>query len=271
MSGSFARLLLQYKQAPQLLALFETLLDNPYNVFGLSADDLRTLYDIDLSEGVQLDKIGEIVGRPRPDSFNDADIFQEGIFQFASNTDPNPVFDIDTGYGDINNPQVGGRWDRGILEAKSLNDIDYRKVLKGHIWARNSRGIITDYEKYGTIVFGSPCNVLPFVGSVLIVFPYYLNSVAIQTVYETLKIVLGIRIILATLPILEKNPFGFSSVKEANASLLLDDFNNPILDDFNVGLTTGNAEDEFVTYPNIRGFSSINQPSIIGGAMIELV
>jgi hypothetical protein len=245
MSGSFARLLLQYKQAPQLLALFETLFDNPYTDLEVKADVLRTLYDIDISEGVQLDKIGEIVGRPRPDSFNDADVFQEGIFQFAGNADPNPVFDVDLGYGDIDNPLIGGRWDRGTLDAKALNDIDYRKVLKGHIWARNSRGIITDYEQYGTIVFGSPCQVFPFVGSLLIVFPYYLNSVATQVVFESLSIVLGIRVQIATNPIVNRKAFGFSK--------------------YDVGTN------EIVYYENIDGFSSSENTSIVGGAMIELV
>ena len=54
MSGSYERLLLQYKQAPQLLALLEALYDSPYADLGEKADALRTLYDIDLSEGIQL-------------------------------------------------------------------------------------------------------------------------------------------------------------------------------------------------------------------------
>jgi hypothetical protein len=239
MSGSYERLLLQYKQAPQLLALLEALYDSPYADLGEKADALRTLYDIDLSEGIQLDKIGEIVGRPRPDSFNDADIFQEGIFQFASNTDPNPVFDANLGYGDIDNPLVGGRWDRGTIEAKSLNDIDYRKVLKGHIFARNSRGIVTDYEQYGTIVFGQASQVFPFVGTVLVVFPYFLNSVALQVAQETLQIVSGIRVFVAKNQNVNRKAFGFASIDR--------------------------------TFENVDGFSSTQNSSIIGGAMIELV
>jgi hypothetical protein len=239
MSGSYERLLLQYKQAPQLLALLEALYDSPYADLGEKADALRTLYDIDLSEGIQLDKIGEIVGRPRPDSFNDADIFQEGIFQFASNTDPNPVFDTNLGYGDIDNPLVGGRWDRGTIEAKSLNDIDYRKVLKGHIFARNSRGIVTDYEQYGTIVFGQASQAFPFIGFVLVVFPYFLNSVALQVAQETLQIVSGIKVFVAKNPNVNRKAFGFASIDR--------------------------------TFENVDGFSSTQNTSIIGGAMIELV
>ncbi len=213
MDDIFSLLLLQYKQSPRVLGLIYALIGAPFERYTALVEPLRTLYGIDESQGVQLDGIGDIIGQERPKSFNDADIFAEGIFTLGDSANPQPQLDALSGFSDVNNPNVGGRWDRGTIEGLSLGDIDYQSLLKGRVWINRSHGTIPDYEQYGTIVFGAPANVYPSIGSVLIAFPYYLNIIAIAVVLDTLKINLGIRTQIAAMAVPDRKVFGYGSTE----------------------------------------------------------
>lgn len=213
MAGTRDRLISQYQNSVNLIALFETLIDNPMIAVLSGITPLYALYDIDLMEGVQLDGIGKIVVQPRPNSFNNADIYEEGIFTVGNYTGGTYTAEISTteGFSDTANPLTGGRFGAGSTSGKKLSDADYKLVLKGKIHANNTYGTVSQIEQFGKVMFGQYCWVYPHAGEVLVVFPYELNSIAIEVVKQTLSVAKGISLTLAMQP----NPkdgkvFGFA-------------------------------------------------------------
>jgi hypothetical protein len=154
MAGTRERLISQYQNSVNLIGLFEALIDNPMIAVLNGLTPLYALYDIDTMEGVQLDGIGKIVVQPRPNSFNDADIYEEGIFTLGNESDPQPEYDINVGFGDTDNPLVGGRFNAGATSGAKLNDGDYRLVLKGKIHANTTTGTVRELEQFGMVMFG---------------------------------------------------------------------------------------------------------------------
>ena len=211
MAGTRQRLISQYQNSVNFIALLETLIDNPMIAVLTGITPLYALYDIDTMEGVQLDAIGKIVVQPRPNSFNDADIYQEGIFTLGNESDPQPEYDSNVGFGDTANLLVGGRFNAGATSGAKLNDGDYRLVLKGKIHANNTTGTVQELEQFGMVMFGKYSLAFPYAGGVLVLFPYFINSVAIEVVRQTLTVAKGIELLLAIQP----NPkngkvFGFN-------------------------------------------------------------
>lgn len=234
MTDLLTLLLLQYKASPNIAALFTALIIQPYDETLAAFSALRTLYDIDASQGVQLDGIGQIVGQPRPKSFTDADVFAEGIFTLGDVNEPQPEIDTDTGFGDIDDVNAGGRWDRGTIEGLSLGDIEYQKLLKGRVHVNRSRGTIDDYSQYGSIVFGSPANVFTDIGSVIVAFPYYLNIVAVQVVLANIQMTLGIRTRIGVMVVPSRKPFTYSKLISNGSTEVLTD----IMDEDETLITT---------------------------------
>lgn len=108
----------------QALNAGHTQLDELFN-------DLVERLNIDTAEGWLLDIIGRIVGQPRI-VIDATDI---DFFGFAGAT-PVPV-----GYGDLNNPGLGGRFrdgDEALTGNKRLNDSEYRVFLKARIFKNNT-------------------------------------------------------------------------------------------------------------------------------------
>jgi hypothetical protein len=66
MAGTRQRLISQYQNSVNLIALFEALIDNPMIAVLNGITPLYDLYDIDAMAGVQLDGIGKIIVQPRP-------------------------------------------------------------------------------------------------------------------------------------------------------------------------------------------------------------
>ena len=273
MTDLYALLLLQYKSAPNLLALIGALIATPYASTLEDITPLRTLYGIGESQGVQLDGIGEIVGQPRPKSFNDADIYAEGIFTLGDSNQSQPELDPDTGFGDINDVNLGGRWDRGTVEGLSLGDIEYQNLLRGRVHVNRSRGTIADYEQYGTIVFGAPANVYPTVGAVFVLFPYYLNSIAIQVVLANIQMTLGIRTNIGAMTVFNRKPFTFGK-RRGNGLIevladITDEDDTPIVTDDDIPLAAASRSLDVETSPTGAGFARFpNDP--LGGYMIKL-
>ena len=200
MAGTRDRLISQYQNSVNLIALLETLIDTPMIAVLTGIAPLYALYDIDTMQGVQLDNIGKIVVQPRPDSFNDADIYEEGIFTLGNSSTTQPEYDSNLGFGDSDNPLLGGRFNGGITTNTKLNDADYRLVLKGKIHANNTTGTVQELEQFGMVMFGQYSLAFPYAGGVLVVFPYFINSVAIEVVRQTLTVAKGIELLLAIQP-----------------------------------------------------------------------
>jgi hypothetical protein len=227
MAGTRQRLISQYQNSVNLIALFEALIDNPMIAVLNGITPLYDLYDIDAMAGVQLDGIGKIIVQPRPNSFNNSDIYEEGVFTLGNNTDPQPEYDSNVGFGDTANLLVGGRFNSGATSVAKLNDGDYRLVLKGKIHANNTIGTVRELEQFGMVMFGKYSLAFPYAGGVLVLFPYFINSVAIEVVRQTLTVAKGVELILAIQPNPKNgkvfgfnggaNVGGFGSTSDSNA------------------------------------------------------
>lgn len=126
------------------------------------ARDLMQKRDIDSATGAQLDNIGEIVGQPR----------------VLISTDLYPFFGFEgdlvaNSFGTYYNNQIGGYWysyGGKVGGDVTLNDEQYRLIIKAKIIKNNARGTNEDYIRFGNFVFnaqigfeddgGSRCTVL---------------------------------------------------------------------------------------------------------------
>lgn len=103
-TGVDNRILEQYRDSPNLLALLRALIDDPNNELRAAFEALLTRLDIDASEGIQLDLIGSIIGRPRPTVLDPLLVQGEGFFEFRDRLDPNePDLGFDSLIGVGNN------------------------------------------------------------------------------------------------------------------------------------------------------------------------
>lgn len=109
--------------------------------------DLLQKRDIDSATGAQLDIIGDIVGQPR----------------VLLNTDLYPFFGFQgdlaaNSFGTYYNKQIGGYWysyGGKIGGDVSLNDEQYRLIIKARIIKNNSKGTNEDYIRFGNFVFNT--------------------------------------------------------------------------------------------------------------------
>ena len=102
-TGVDNRILNQYRGSPNLLALLRVLIDTPNDELRAAFEGLLTRLDIDASNGIQLDLIGTIVGRPRPTVLDPLLVQGEGFFEFRDINDPDDPdlgFDSLVGVGD---------------------------------------------------------------------------------------------------------------------------------------------------------------------------
>lgn len=102
-TGVNKRILEQYRASPNLLALFKALIDDPHSELRAAFEALLGRLNIDAMEGVQLDGIGAIIGRPRPTVLDPILVQGEGFFEFRDTLDPNDPdlgFDSLVGVGD---------------------------------------------------------------------------------------------------------------------------------------------------------------------------
>ena len=102
-TGVNNRILEQYRDSPNLLALLRALIDDPNSELRAAFEALPTRLDIDASQGIQLDLIGAIIGRPRPTVLDPILVQGEGFFEFRDTLDPNDPdlgFDSLVGVGD---------------------------------------------------------------------------------------------------------------------------------------------------------------------------
>lgn len=111
------------------------------------ARDLIQKRDIDSATGAQLDIIGNIVGQPR----------------VLINTDLYPFFGFQgalaaESFGTYYNNQLGGYWysyGGKIGGDVSLNDEQYRLIIKAKIIKNNAKGTNEDYIRFGNFVFNT--------------------------------------------------------------------------------------------------------------------
>jgi len=101
----------------------------------LEASEIKLLYRryLDTAEGAQLDGIGEIVGVERPS----VQIPPTDVFGFLD--DPTSL-----GFGDYNNPAIGGNFWDGIYETEPIDDDLYRELIRAKIIENQTAMTVND-------------------------------------------------------------------------------------------------------------------------------
>ena len=110
--------------------------------------DLIQRRDIDSATGAQLDIIGDIVGQSRVLISTDLFPFFGYLGDLAANS-----------FGTFYNNQIGGYWysyGGKIGRDITLNDEQYRLIIKARIIKNNSKGTNEDYVKFGRFVLNAP-------------------------------------------------------------------------------------------------------------------
>jgi hypothetical protein len=158
-AGTDARVLDQYRNSPRVLALLRALIDEPAGELRAAFVQLLGRLNIDAMEGVQLDLIGRIVGRSRPDVFDPILVQDEGFFEFRGLEDAS---DPDLGFDSLIND--GRRFEgapfRSVDGVPLMSDPDYRELLKATIFLNNANATVQELETYGSFVLGTTVSVV---------------------------------------------------------------------------------------------------------------
>lgn len=192
------RLIEQYQDSPNILALFESLIHDKYTSLNEITDFLYKRLDIDSMFGIHLDEIGKIVGQPRPKSFEG----ETGGFRFLETTN-NEL----EGFSSISRPDIGGAW-TGLDTNPLMNDTNYRLLLKATIFRNNSGCTIPELKRYSELVLNSKVNIINGHTFVDVVFSTPLSISAKMLIEDTFKPAAGIKVRLRGFSIGER-PFGF--------------------------------------------------------------
>jgi len=197
-NAGLTRLLNQYSESPKLKSFFEAILDIPAGELRDALETLFTRLSIDESSGVQLDKIGEIVGQPRPP----IDV-TEGVFAFLDGTN-----DPDKGFSAIRAQDIGGQFS-GLNPVTIMADPEYRFLLKAIIFNNNAGRTLIDIERYSELLLGAPATIVNGVGAIDIEIPVRLSRQQKQIIADTLNASAGVRIRSLTFSLADR-PFGFA-------------------------------------------------------------
>lgn len=192
------RLIEQYQDSPNVLALFESLIHDKYVSLNEIIDFLYKRLDIDSMFGIHLDEIGKIVGQPRPKSFEG----ELGGFRFLEITN-NEL----EGFSGINRPDIGGYW-TGLDTNPLMNDVNYRLLLKAAIFRNNSGCTIPELKRYAQLVLNMDVNIQNYHTYIEVTFSHPLSIYAKILIEETFKPAAGIRVKLKAFGMGER-PFGF--------------------------------------------------------------
>lgn len=184
MSYSIDRLIWQYRDKPNVRALIASILVEFDNI-GDALDALRTRLDIDLSQGVQLDKIGELVGQSRP---NTVSIDDTDTFAFDDTDDAK-------GFSGIGRVDIGGRFVglNGLIVG-AMPDAEYRTLLRATIFATSGLSDIDHLSEYGQSVTGGEVFLSESIGSVDVFLPRPVSTSEATLIRDTLPVAAGIAV-----------------------------------------------------------------------------
>lgn len=215
-SGTDARLIDQYAESSDLKALLHSLIDGPSRDLRDVFTALKKRLDIDEMRGANLDRIGDIIGRPRPLAL---DFAEDGTaFEFSGltgtsgapltfdsdplefNGDPIVVMAVTVGPSDpvkafssLGNPDQGGRF-VGLTTNAFMGDQDYRVLLKAQIYANTTAATVEDIERYGETILGTPVTVVNTNIAISVQIAGRVSPVLRGVVKDTLEAAAGVRI-----------------------------------------------------------------------------
>lgn len=191
------RLMYQYQSSPRMRSLILAI-TREYCSLEEAMLALETRLDIDLSSGVQLDLIGEIVGQPRPTSVSiDPDL----VFGFDPLETDDPSFPTgyppDYGWSGVSRPDRGGVWTSvsGLFTAK-MSDADYRTLLRARIFANVSDSTVNSLARFLDFALGVGSNNIDnsHVGRVDFIVGRYVTSVEAQILRDLAPVAAGVRV-----------------------------------------------------------------------------
>lgn len=153
------RVLHQYKDAPKFVEMIRSI--------GLLMDETDAVIEylmfgryIDTAEGVHLDRIGRILGYPRPYAE------REDVFTYRAIGDTNYS---SKGFGTLSNPATGGAYStiQGLFSDTLIDDDAYRILLKIRAKAITSNPDIASIYTWIVGSFGVDCTVIvPYPGRI---------------------------------------------------------------------------------------------------------
>lgn len=187
------RLMYQYADSPNLLALVRALYAENCNI-SADSDALMTRLDIELSEGVQLDRIGEIIGQVRPLNIqideNDAFAFRGSL----AGVEPDPG--LGKGWSGRTRPDIGGRFVgiNGLIIGRMI-DADYRTLLRARIFSNVATGTVDDIGKFLQFTLGPGTYLVHnFVGYVDVEIDRALSSTEEDVITILIPLAAGVRL-----------------------------------------------------------------------------
>jgi len=178
------RLVYQYRDSPKVVGTVDALLSE-YPRICETLNDLLTRLDIDLSRGVQLDGIGEIVGRPRP---NTEDLEPEDLL-VLDGSEPG------LGFSSLDQPTIGGRFIG--MEGGGFGpmpDHDYRTLLRAAIFGNYATGSVQDVVDYAAFVLDARVFLVEDIGVVNFQFDRVLRPFEVRILLATVPLAAGVRI-----------------------------------------------------------------------------
>lgn len=196
-----SRIAYQYQGAPKFKSFVRALVGE-YDTLYETLLALETRLDIDLSEGAQLDGIGEIVGQPRPNTIGSVflEFPADEAFAFAGG--------VGLGFSGTDRPDIGGGF-AGLTDVGRMTDADYRTLLRAKIFANYAGSDVDSLGTYSLFVFGTRATIIRGIGYVDITIQKPLAGWERRLVELTFPAAAGIRLRLKSFSLLE-NPFSFA-------------------------------------------------------------
>lgn len=183
------KLLYQYQDSPNLISAMLAFTAE-YCSLSDAQDQLETRLDIGLSEGIQLDWIGVIVGQPRPLTIQ---LDDEDAFAFDGGEG--------LGWSSLENPQDGGRFVGldGLFVGK-MPDPDYRTLLRARIYSNRAEATVDSILGFLNFIFGPGNAIDNGVGYIDITLARGATSIELDIMNRLIPIAAGVRVRNVTQP-----------------------------------------------------------------------
>lgn len=175
-SGAENRIIDQYKSSPNIKAMMQALIDTPTADVRATLESFYLRLSVDRSEGEQLDRIGDIVGAPRPLALRR----QPFALEFSGAV----VIDGTGSVFGIEDPQP---------PIDPMRDQDYRLFLKAIIFQNTRGSTVPEIERFALLLLGVPVSVLSAAGAVDLQFYAPLNDAEQKILLDTFKVAAGIQ------------------------------------------------------------------------------
>lgn len=198
-AGTDRRLINQYAASPLVIALIKGLVDEGRVEIRQSLDALKLRLSIDDMEGVNLDRIGVIVGQPRP--FTNAD--ENDLFAFAGGTG--------LGFSGIGRDDLGGEL-TGLdpIAGARVSDERYRRILRARILVNNGGATLEEMLFFIEFTFETWATISNAVGTIGLTIGQRLGQQDIALLLDLFPVAAGVRLDYIASPLPGGEAFAFA-------------------------------------------------------------